>query len=47
MQTTNNADFNRKEGLQNQVKSPLQQSSSLVLGDKSQSMETTNQMYFG
>lgn len=38
MVTTNNADFTRKEVSQNQAKSTLQQSSSLVLGDKPQSM---------
>mgnify|MGYP006872388764 CR=1 FL=1 len=47
MVTTNTADYTKKELAQNYVKSTLQQSSNLVLGDKSQSMETMNQLYYG
>lgn len=38
MVTTNNADFTKKEVALNQARGTLQQSSSLVLGDKPQSM---------
>lgn len=47
MMTTNNADFTKKQLLQNPVKNSMQQSSSLILGDKPQSMETMNQLYYG
>ena len=46
MQTTNKSDFTKKEVDSKKVVNTLQQSSSLVLGDKSQSMETMNSLYY-
>jgi hypothetical protein len=46
MLTTHDAEYTRKEGEVTQNKTPLQQSSSLVLGDKGQTMETMNQLYY-
>ena len=47
MITTNNSDYTTKEApYSGQINSTLQQSSSLVLGDKGQSMETINQLYY-
>lgn len=46
MVTTNTSDYTKKELSHNNIKSTLQQSSNLVLGDKSQSMETMNQLYY-
>ena len=44
--TTNNTDYVKKISTPNEIKNSLQQSSSLVLGDKSENMQTINQIYF-
>lgn len=44
--TTNTADYVKKTPTSNEIKNSLQQSSSLVLGDKSEDMKTMNQVYF-
>ena len=46
MTTTNNSDFTPKEMAKNYAHNSLQQSSSLILGDKGQDMGTMNQKFY-
>ena len=44
--TTNTMDYVKKDLTANEIKNSLQQSSSLVLGDKPEDMKTMNQLYY-
>ena len=46
MLTTNTADYTKKGQSLNKAKTTYQQASSLVLGEHSNDMHTTNQTYF-